>query len=85
MVRTYICVITNNFEFIQGYDSRLLRGCKRNQKFYMDATKISVVEYLNIVSVDCGEKHICALSKEGEVYTWGFNYYGQLGLNDHRI
>ncbi|CDI83812.1 regulator of chromosome condensation domain-containing protein, putative [Eimeria acervulina] len=32
------------------------------------------------VSVACGESHCMALSERGFVYTWGSNFYGQLGL-----
>ena len=33
-----------------------------------------------IVQVACGEAHTLALTQEGEVYTWGHNSNGQLGL-----
>ncbi|CDJ58826.1 regulator of chromosome condensation domain-containing protein, putative [Eimeria maxima] len=32
------------------------------------------------VAVACGESHCVALSARGFVYTWGSNFYGQLGL-----
>ncbi|CDI85702.1 regulator of chromosome condensation domain-containing protein, putative [Eimeria praecox] len=32
------------------------------------------------VAVACGESHCLALSERGCVYTWGSNFYGQLGL-----
>ena len=35
-----------------------------------------------IVDVHCGESHTVALTKEGEVYTWGGGSLGQLGLGD---
>lgn len=32
--------------------------------------------------VSCGSEHSYALSKDGEVYSWGLNFKGQLGLGD---
>lgn len=35
-----------------------------------------------ITQVACGNSHCLALSREGAVYTWGSNFYGQLGLGN---
>ena len=32
--------------------------------------------------VSCGSEHSFALSKDGEIYSWGLNFKGQLGLGD---
>ena len=34
----------------------------------------------NIAKISCGEAHSLALTKNGEVYSWGFGSNGQLGL-----
>ncbi|XP_072112516.1 probable E3 ubiquitin-protein ligase HERC4 isoform X1 [Mobula birostris] len=34
----------------------------------------------NIIQVTCGNEHSLALSKDGQVFAWGCNTYGQLGL-----
>ncbi len=34
-----------------------------------------------IVQVVCGGSHTLALTSEGKVYAWGYNFYGQLGIN----
>lgn len=41
----------------------------------------------NIAKVSGGNIHACAVSKNGEVYCWGGNYHGQLGVipNDQKI
>ena len=42
--------------------------------------KVNSREYLsNIVKISVGTDHVIAVSKIGEVYTWGLNDYGQLG------
>jgi alpha-tubulin suppressor-like RCC1 family protein len=37
-----------------------------------------------IVAVSVGYAHMLALSDEGRVYAWGRNFYGQLGVGDHK-
>lgn len=51
---------------------------KRN---YYDRVKISRTAYLeNVVKISAGANGCLALTKDGEVYAWGRNNYGQLGL-----
>ncbi len=33
----------------------------------------------NIIEVAAGSNHNLALAKDGTVWTWGYNYHGQLG------
>ena len=37
-----------------------------------------------IVDISCGGAHVLAREVTGNIFSWGFNYYGQLGLNDCR-
>lgn len=36
----------------------------------------------NIIKISVGTDHVLALSKDGKVYAWGLNTYGQLGQNN---
>ena len=38
---------------------------------------------LEWIQIDCGGHHTAGLTKKGEVFTWGCNYYGQLGHGDY--
>lgn len=38
-----------------------------------------------IVQVACGKYFSMALTENGEVYSWGCNYYGQLGITKHKV
>lgn len=38
---------------------------------------------LKIVQVRAGDQHMAVLTKEGKVYTWGYNDFGQLGWGLH--
>lgn len=35
-----------------------------------------------VISIACGQDHVIALDSDGNVWTWGFNKYGQLGHGD---
>lgn len=38
-----------------------------------------------VVKVQCGDVYATILTVEGEVYSWGINMYGQLGLKDSTV
>ena len=43
-------------------------------------------DFPDIINVSCGSgPHVLALTKNGEVYSWGHNGYGQLGHGDTSI
>lgn len=41
---------------------------------------INALAGLKIIHIAAGGWHSCALSQDGDVYTWGWNSNGQLGL-----
>ncbi len=43
--------------------------------------KISV-EDQKIIAVSAGFAHSCALNQRGDIFAWGLNIKGQLGLGD---
>lgn len=50
-------------------------------------TKAKLIRFpyrVTIRKVACGRLHSCALSNEGDVYSWGSSRYGQLGHGDFR-
>jgi alpha-tubulin suppressor-like RCC1 family protein len=42
--------------------------------------RIPALGGLNIIQIDCGKWHNVALTSEGDLFVWGWNKYGQLGL-----
>lgn len=42
--------------------------------------RIPALGGLNIIQIDCGKWHNVVLTSEGDIYVWGWNKYGQLGL-----
>ncbi|XP_077878056.1 putative E3 ubiquitin-protein ligase HERC6 [Ictidomys tridecemlineatus] len=44
--------------------------------------KINALADIKIIQVSCGHYHSLALSKDGQVFSWGKNSHGQLGLGN---
>ena len=43
-------------------------------------TEVALLSHRNIVAVEAGEQHSLARGEAGDVYSWGCNRFGQLGL-----
>jgi len=39
------------------------------------------VKLLRIESISCGSNHSFAVTTDNEIYSWGFNKYGQCGIS----
>jgi alpha-tubulin suppressor-like RCC1 family protein len=39
---------------------------------------------VHICKISCGSAHSLMLSSDGDIYTIGFNNYGQLGIGDRK-
>eukprot|EP00750_Incisomonas_marina_P000531 INCI1041.5.p1 GENE.INCI1041.5~~INCI1041.5.p1 ORF type:complete len:667 (-),score=97.07 INCI1041.5:2160-4160(-) len=42
------------------------------------------IGFKEIVTVKAGNRHVVAVDVEGKTWTWGYNFYGQLGLGHRR-
>lgn len=62
----------------QGSTGRLGQGDDENDKL----SPVAVAGLSNIVAISAGGAHSFALDADGNVYTWGGNNVGQLGLGD---
>ncbi len=40
------------------------------------------IQLSNVKQIAAGEYHVAALTNSGEVYVWGYNYFGQIGKDD---
>lgn len=67
------------FTWGRGINGQLGHGSILNE----DSVRlVSALSAVTILDIACGESHSLALSKSGEVYTWGGGQLGQLGHGD---
>jgi hypothetical protein len=62
-----------------GYNEKGVLG---NGKSDSNIYKPELNEYLGdkqVIGICCGERHSLVLTNSGEVYAWGWNYWGQVG------
>ncbi|KAG2874661.1 hypothetical protein PC118_g22517 [Phytophthora cactorum] len=64
------------FAFGAGFGGRLGNGSETDEELPF---LVEGLEEYRIAAIDAGECHSCALSREGEVFTWGFGSSGALG------
>ena len=68
------------FTWGRGNSGQLGRGNVTNEDSVNQVTSLNGVK---IIDVACGDAHTCALSLDGDVYTWGAGQVGQLGHGDY--
>lgn len=51
---------------------------------YIDPVVVQVFGVPPVVQIDAGPQHFCAIGNDGNLYTWGFNPSGQLGIGNDR-
>jgi alpha-tubulin suppressor-like RCC1 family protein len=71
---------------LYGQLGRGTTGGSQNQPVQVledhNATQADGPYLTGIISVAAGQRHVVALASDGEVYIWGNNFYGMLGIND---
>ncbi|KAJ3623617.1 hypothetical protein Zmor_004402, partial [Zophobas morio] len=58
---------------------QLGRGLPINTEFEEEPKIIKALDGLQVVDVDCGYWHVVAVTSFGDIYTWGWNNFSQLG------
>ncbi|XP_069702468.1 probable E3 ubiquitin-protein ligase HERC4 isoform X3 [Periplaneta americana] len=68
--------------FSWGSDShgQLGTGLAENNNTQLNPKMIKALATSHVIQITCGQNHCLALTQNGELYAWGCNSYGQLGL-----
>lgn len=62
-----------------GDDGQLGRG---DTKSTCEPHRVSSLDTNKIVKVACGSRHTICVDDVGQVYSWGWGFYGQNGIGD---
>eukprot|EP00300_Choanocystis_sp_HF-7_P010150 c16812_g1_i1.p2 GENE.c16812_g1_i1~~c16812_g1_i1.p2 ORF type:complete len:170 (+),score=31.40 c16812_g1_i1:761-1270(+) len=57
-------------------------GVGSEEPFIAEPTLVSALMGCCVVQIACGVSHSVAITDKGEMYSWGGNSYGQLGLGN---
>ena len=72
----------DNWGNLYSFDETYFGSIKENEN-YIKADELfekhSDLKGKNIIQISAGDCHTVAIDERGKVYTWGENYYGQLG------
>ncbi|XP_020293345.1 secretion-regulating guanine nucleotide exchange factor-like [Pseudomyrmex gracilis] len=72
---------TNGRVYSCGLNNKGQAGVDVKQKNVLTFQQIHSLEHETIVDVCCGWDSSAALTRDGDLYVWGSNRYGQLGLD----
>ena len=75
--------LANGHVYAWGYggDGELGNNSTTNSNVPVAVTATGVLNGLSVTAVAAGGNHSLALANNGQVYAWGYNFYGQLGNN----
>ena len=68
--------------YIWGNNSSGFLGIKKTKHLKIDSPQPLQMNGIIIKSIACGQDHSLLLSSDGDIYAFGSNKFGQLGLND---
>lgn len=73
-----ILIDKKNRVFTTGYNryGRLGHGDEKDRLKY---TQVLALKKEKIIEAECGQYHTLAVSKEGQLFTWGYGTQGRLG------
>jgi alpha-tubulin suppressor-like RCC1 family protein len=79
----YHSLVLTNYREVYAWGAndwgQIGNGCNRNQ---LIPIKVKGFNNERVVMISCGLLHSMALTECGHVYSWGHNYYGQLGIGN---
>jgi alpha-tubulin suppressor-like RCC1 family protein len=83
----YHVIARNEFEdiFCMGYNNFGQLGNGKKEKKYSGAEINSNLNDKNIVEICCGDWHSLALTHARDLYAWGDNQFGQIGIGSQEL
>jgi alpha-tubulin suppressor-like RCC1 family protein len=83
--RGFTLLVTEDYKVYGAGDNKLSQALAASGPDPLKFKELSFFNNLDIVDVACGAEFAIALTKEGNMYSWGLPQYGQLGDgSDHQ-
>ena len=79
-IRFAICLSEDGFIYSFGCNNFGQLGIGNNVKSYNTPQKIESL--CDVEFIECGGEHVFCKTENNEVYSWGYNIYGQLGTGN---
>ncbi|KAL0491795.1 ultraviolet-B receptor [Acrasis kona] len=76
-----VCV-TSDGEVYSWGGNQMGQLCQGDSSERVKPQRIRSLDNSEVVEIKCGGHHCMMVNGEGNLYTWGWNRYGQLGLGD---
>ena len=76
-----MCLLDNGDLYSFGFNDHGELGLGNEEETYNTPQKITTLT--DVEFFDCGANHTICKTLQNEVYSWGNNYYGQLGLGNN--
>lgn len=70
--------------FAWGWNSHGQLGLDQSKTNYSIPMRVSYLNGIVIKKIACGSTHVLAVNDVCELYVWGYNVTGALGLGDFR-
>jgi tRNA A-37 threonylcarbamoyl transferase component Bud32 len=84
-LKHYIARTIDNKVYIWGNNYWGQRGNGKKDEDLNSPEFNSFLSDLNVKVIKCGSNHSLAATQTGEIYAWGWNYYGQIGCSDDKL
>ncbi|XP_011350716.2 secretion-regulating guanine nucleotide exchange factor isoform X2 [Ooceraea biroi] len=72
---------TNGRIYCCGWNNKGQTGNGKQEENVLTFQRVDALKHERIIDVCCGWDSSAALTRDGELYVWGSNRYGQLGLD----
>ncbi|EFN67522.1 RCC1 and BTB domain-containing protein 2, partial [Camponotus floridanus] len=77
-------IVVTDKNKLYGWGNNMGRQISNDELYYYKYPRKIITLSDKIIKAVCGDEHTLALTSKGEMYAWGSNSYGELGVNSNQ-